>query len=227
MIQVHCSQCQHQQSEPEGLISTNCRACGSYIRASESILKPAVRSPKATKTITCPQCQYSLRVVESAMSSTCLQCSSHLNLQSYELSAGDDTQINTLGTVTLRGRKRYEGIEIAASKIEICCKVRARLIAREEAVLSGNGSLDGKLEAPKITIAHKSSAKARFLITPLLEVNGEVNCIQVRAKKIIIHEKGNLSSKRICCEEISVDQGGILRGRLTTFNMESQNPPTP
>lgn len=221
-IQIHCSACQHQQTEPEGVISTNCRACGSYIRVSESVLKPAVKSPKATKNISCPQCQYSLRVVESALSSSCPQCGSHLNLQSYRLTAGDDTQINTLGTVIIQGRKRYEGNEIAASRIEISCRVRARLIAREEAILSGNGALDGKLEAPKITVAAKASARARLLVTPILEVHGEVNCIQVRSKKIVVREKGSLSSKRIFCEEIVVDPGGILRGRLTTLNMESQ-----
>ncbi len=221
-IQVHCSHCQHQQTEPLGVVSTNCRACGEYIRTSEALLKPAIKSPKATKNIICPQCQYSLRVVESALSSTCLQCSSHLNLQSYELTAGDDTKINTLGAVKISGRKRYEGTEIAASKIEISCKVRTRLIAREEAILSRNGSIDGKLEAPKITIALKATCKARLLITPILEVQGEINCIHVRAKKIIIGEKGSLSSKRIFSEEICVEKGGVLRGRLTTLNMESQ-----
>ncbi|MES2309221.1 MAG: hypothetical protein V4507_10225 [Verrucomicrobiota bacterium] len=221
-IQVHCPSCQHQQTEPEGVISTNCRACGSYIRVSDAILKPVIKSPKATRTIECIHCQTPIRVVETALSSICPNCSTHLNLQSYKLTAGDDANINTLGTVSIQGRKRYDGNEIQASRIEIGCKVSARLIAREEAIFSHHGSLDGKLEAPKISIAPKSTAKARLLLTPFLEVEGEILCDQIRAKKIVVRHKGNLSAKRIFCEEIIVDDGGVLRGRLTTFNLEQQ-----
>jgi hypothetical protein len=160
--------------------------------------------------------------VETALSSICPNCSTHLNLQSYKLSAGDDANINTLGTVSILGRKRYDGNEIQASRIEIGCKVSARLLAREEAIFSSQGTVLGKLEAPKISVSPKATARARLLLTPLLEVEGELLCDQIRAKKIIIREKGNLSAKRIFCEEILVDLGGVLRGRLTTFNLEQQ-----
>lgn len=223
MIQVHCPQCQHQQSEPEGVVSTNCKACGGYIRVSEIILKPAVVIPKAKKNIVCTECSTKIRVVESALSTICPHCSAHLNLQDYRLSAGDNDQVNTIGTVFIHGRRPYEGKQIQASRLEISCKASARFMVREIAILRDHAQIEGKLEAPQIEIALDASTRARLLLTPYLKVEGEIFSDQVRAKKIQIHKNGSLIAKRIFCEELTVEPGGFLKGRLITLNREAQS----
>lgn len=215
-IQVHCPHCQHQQSEPEGVVSTNCRACGKYIRVSELTLKPVVYVPKPKKTIECIVCKTKIRVVESALSSICPNCSTHLNLQDYRLSSGDNDQVSTLGTVVLYGRRRYEGKQIQANRVEIGCPSNVRFLVRELAILKSHGEVEGKLEAPRIEIAPQSSTRARILQTPLLEVHGEIIAEQIRAKTIHVYPRGILLAKRIQCETVKVEPGGFLRGRMIT-----------
>lgn len=143
-------------------------------------------------------------------------------MQNYLLSNDAAEKINTMGTVTFRSRGTYHGSEIQASRIVIACSVSARLTAREEAIFEGRGAVQGKLEAPRILVMKKARASALRLVTPLLEVEGKITTRSVRAKKLIILPGGFLDSEKIVCEEVTVQPGGALRGRLFTFEAETR-----
>src|SRR5258706_1387862 len=75
---VTCPHCRATQSEPEGAISTNCRACGRYFKLGGVRESRTVRSPKANREVFCVKCGAPNLVASAALSTQCIRCSHYL-----------------------------------------------------------------------------------------------------------------------------------------------------
>jgi cytoskeletal protein CcmA (bactofilin family)/DNA-directed RNA polymerase subunit RPC12/RpoP len=103
---VTCPKCGHEQPEPLGAYSTNCKKCRAHFRLDEAPAKqPATAKPKKAafeqRKITCFQCGTELEVPVAAESTMCKRCSSHVDLRDYEITQTVSKNFRTYGRLLL------------------------------------------------------------------------------------------------------------------------------
>jgi cytoskeletal protein CcmA (bactofilin family) len=187
--EVACPHCQHTQSEPEGAISTNCKACGRYFKLGVKGEQRASRAPKATREVFCVKCGAPNLVVEAAISTQCIRCLHYLELGDKVVRGVQTGKLYAYDDVLFAEGCSFKGMEAMGRRIEVRGKVFSKLKATAEIVAMAGSQVSGELHAPVVRVERGAKAKVQTIECARLEVGGEVEVSgPLNASEIIFGE---------------------------------------
>lgn len=196
--EVSCPHCHATQVEPEGAISTNCRACGRYFKLTSSSGTRAVRAPKANREVFCIKCGAPNLVAAAALSTQCIRCLHYLELGDKIVRGAQTGKLYAYDDVIFAEGCSFKGMEATGHRIEVRGKVFSKLRGSAEIVASEGCQLSGELYAPVVRIENGAKVKVQTIECARLEVSGEVEI------------SGHLSTS-----EIILSDGAVFSGQLT------------
>jgi ribosomal protein S27E len=214
LIPVHCPTCRHEQSEPEGTISTICEKCRSYIPLEAPEQKILAVKPKRTRQVFCPHCETPQKVYPHAITTMCVGCGSHLNIANHTVSGRARHSLSTFGDVTFTRGCRYSGAEVRAQVIYASGELQTRLKAYRELVFSHHVTVTGSVSAPQVIVMPGASVRARRLSASLLIVRGYIS---VETKQLVIEPGGYLACQQLKSPDLDIQLGGGLEADYETI----------
>ena len=196
--EVTCPHCHATQSEPEGVISTNCRACGRYFKLAAKGEQRSSRAPKTTREVFCLKCGAPNLVASAAMSTQCIRCSHYLELGDKVIKGTQVNRLYAYDDVIFAEGCSFKGMEATGRRLEVRGKVFSKLRATAEIVACAGSQLSGELDAPVVRIERGASVKVQTITCTRLQVNGEAQI-----------------SGRLIAVEIILGDGAAFSGVLT------------
>ena len=194
--EVTCPHCQHTQSEPEGGISTNCKACGRYFKVGAKGEQRPSRAPKATREVFCVKCGAPNLVVEAAISTQCIRCLHYLELGDKVVRGVQTGKLYAYDDVVFAEGCSFKGMEAMGRRIEVRGKVFSKLKATAEIVAMAGSQVSGELHAPVVRVERGAKAKVQTIECARLEVGGEVEVSGLlNASEIIFGEGATFSGQ--------------------------------
>jgi cytoskeletal protein CcmA (bactofilin family) len=210
-LSVTCPECGFSQKEPEGVVSTKCRECQTYIRVKQDRSKPVSRLPRQTRRVVCNACSVEHDVVPEAMSTQCPGCSTYINLRDYEVQGVMGETIQTCGVVHFLRESHYRGPEVIARAVDVHGRVDAPISAIDFIRLHEGADVRSRLKAAKIEVLERATARIARIHTPVLTVRGLVHTQEVIAtESLVVGSGGALFAARIQARELVVEKGGSL-----------------
>ncbi len=195
--EVECPHCHAMQSEPNGAISTNCRACGRYFKLGAKSEARTRQSPKDMREVVCIKCIAMNLVPSAALSTQCTRCSAYIELGDKVVKGVQTGKIHAYDDVYFAEGCSFKGMEATGRRMEIRGKVFSKLRATEEiAALPGSG-VSGEMHAPLVRIEQGADVKVQVLECGRLVVSGAVEI-----------------SGRLAAGEIVLNDGATFSGRL-------------
>jgi cytoskeletal protein CcmA (bactofilin family) len=173
-IEATCPHCQATQSEPEGAISTNCRACGRYFKLSSAREQRTVRTPKANREVFCVKCGAPNLVASAALSTQCIRCLHYLELGDKVVRGVQTGKLYAYDDVLFAEGCFFKGIEATGRRLEVRGKVFSKLRATEEIIAVDGSQVSGELHALTVQIERGAKVKVQALECARLLVSGEV-----------------------------------------------------
>ncbi|MCE0496561.1 MAG: polymer-forming cytoskeletal protein [Methylacidiphilales bacterium] len=204
-IEVTCPHCQGTQTEPEGAISTNCRACGRYFKIGAERESRTVRAPKANREVFCVKCGAPNLVASAALSTQCIRCLHYLELGDKVIRGVQTGKLYAYDDVLFAEGCNFKGIEATGRRLEIRGKVFSKLRATEEIIAAEGSEVAGELRALVVRIERGSKVKVQVLECARLLVSGEVEIT------------GTLTAS-----EIALSDGATFTGQLNIHNAKLQ-----
>src|SRR5450631_4412829 len=173
--EVTCPHCQGTQSEPDGVISTNCRSCGKYFKLSaKTEARTAARAPKSNREVFCVKCGAPNLVANSALSTQCIRCSHYLELGNKVVRGVQTGKLYAYDDVLFEEGCSFKGMEATGRRIEIKGKVFSRLRATEEIIAMAGSHVSGELHALVVRVERGATVKVQELSCARLLVSGAV-----------------------------------------------------
>jgi cytoskeletal protein CcmA (bactofilin family) len=195
--EVTCPHCQATQSEPLGVISTNCRACGKYFKVGGKTEQRATRAPKETREVFCVKCGAPNIVATAALSTQCIRCSHYLELGPKVVKGVQTGKLYAYDDVLFAEGCSFKGMEATGRRIEVRGKVFSKLRATEEIVAVAGSHISGELHALVVRIERGATVKVQTLECARLLVSGEVEISGVLTASEIILSDGATFSGRL------------------------------
>ena len=183
--EVVCPHCHATQNEPEGAVSTNCRACGRYFKLGAARGPRAARAPKATREIFCLKCGAPNLVASAAMSTQCSRCLDHLELGDKVVRGVHTGKLYAYDDVIFAEGCSFKGMEATGHRIEVRGKVFSKLRASAEIAVFEGAQISGELHAPVIHIERGTKVKlqtlecTRLMVNSGLEVTGKLAAMEI------------------------------------------------
>jgi cytoskeletal protein CcmA (bactofilin family) len=202
---VTCPHCQATQSEPEGAISTNCRACGRYFKVGAAREQRTVRSPKANREVFCVKCGAPNLVASAALSTQCIRCLHYLELGDKVVRGVQTGKLYAYDDVLFAEGCFFKGIEATGRRLEIRGKVFSKLRATEEIVALDGAEVAGELHSLVVRIERGSKVRVQTLECARLLVSGEVEITGL-----------------LTASEIALSDGATFIGQLNIPNAKLQ-----
>jgi len=194
--EVTCPHCQATQNEPEGAISTNCRACGRYFKLGGVREQRTVRAPKANREVFCVKCGAPNLVASAALSTQCIRCSHYLELGDKVVRGVQTGKLYAYDDVLFAEGCFFKGMEATGRRLEVRGKVFSKLRATEEIVASEGAQVSGELHALVVRIEHGAKVKVQTLECARLLVSGEVEITgTLTASEIVLSDGATFSGK--------------------------------
>jgi len=194
--EVTCPHCQATQSEPEGAISTNCRACGSYFKLGGAKGPRTVRTPKANREVFCVKCGAPNLVASAALSTQCIKCSHYLELGDKVVNGVQTAKLYAYDDVVFAEGCFFKGMEATGRRLEVRGKVFSKLRATEEIVVVEGGQLSGELHSLVVRIERGAKVKVQTLECARLLVSGEVEISgTLTATEIVLSDGATFSGR--------------------------------
>jgi cytoskeletal protein CcmA (bactofilin family) len=233
-IEVACPHCQGTQTEPEGAISTNCRACGRYFKVRDQRETRTVRAPKANREVFCVKCGAPNLVASAALSTQCIRCLHYLELGDKVIRGVQTGKLYAYDDVLFAEGCFFKGIEATGRRLEIRGKVFSKLRATDEIVAADGSEVSGELHALVVRLERGSKVRVQTLECARLLVSGQVEITGVLTASEIVLSDGatfagqlNIPNARlevgagvhtqfdsITCGELIVDGSVTLAGSL-------------
>lgn len=171
--EVSCPHCQATQGEPEGAISTNCRACGTYFKVGGVREQRTTRAPKTNREVVCVKCGAPNLVASAALSTQCIRCLHYLELGDKIVRGVQTGKLYAYDDVIFAEGCSFKGMEATGRRIEVRGKVFSKLRAVSEIIAVDGSQLSGELYAPLIRIERGSKVKVQTIECGTLHVAGE------------------------------------------------------
>ena len=195
--EVTCPHCHGTQSEPEGVISTNCRSCGKYFKVGGKSGPRAARAPKANREVFCVKCGAPNLVASAALSTQCIRCSHYLELGDKVVKGVQTGKLYAYDDVLFAEGCSFKGMEATGRRMEVRGKVFSKLRATEEIVATAGSVISGELHALVVRIERGASVKVQELACARLLVSGAVEISGVLTASEIILSDGAVFSGRL------------------------------
>ena len=223
--EVTCPHCHGTQSEPEGVISTNCRSCGKYFKVGGKSGPRTSRAPKATREVFCVKCGAPNLVAVAALSTQCIRCSQYLELGDKVVKGVHTGKLYAYDDVLFEEGCLFKGMEATGRRIEVRGKVFSKLRATEEIIAAEGCNISGELHALTVRIERGASVKveelacARLLVSGAVEISGTLTAseiilsdgavfsgrLDVPGSKLKVEAGVNAQFDAITCDEITVE----------------------
>jgi cytoskeletal protein CcmA (bactofilin family)/ribosomal protein L40E len=195
--EVTCPHCHAAQSEPLGVISTNCRACGKYFKLGGKTEQRTARAPKETREVFCVKCGAPNIVAIAALSTQCIRCSHYLELGPKVVKGVQTGKLYAYDDVLFAEGCSFKGMEATGRRIEVRGKVFSKLRATEEIIAVAGSHISGELHALVVRIERGATVKVQTLECARLLVSGEVEISGVLTASEIILSDGATFSGRL------------------------------
>ena len=215
-VLVACPHCGHQQPEPRGAFSTNCKKCGRHFRV-QDVLHPVARVPERAldlRRITCFECGAELDVPASAESTMCKRCSRYVDLHDYQIAAGISKNFKTKGRFVVEPKGYVFNTETLAGDVIIKGKFHGKLIAERSLTIYSTAEIKAGL-----TVAH--------LIIPAENHFRWPECLNVGSAEIAgelaasLHAIGTVTLKstarffgNVDAGHLAVEAGAVIVGKM-------------
>src|SRR5271154_4249008 len=224
--EVTCPHCQATQSEPLGVISTNCRACGKYFKLGGPKTEPrAARIHKETREVFCVKCGAPNLVAIAALSTQCIRCAHYLELGPKVVKGVQMGKIYAYDDVLFAEGCSFKGMEATGKRIEVRGKVFSKLRATEEIVAVAGSHISGELHALVVRIERGATVKvqtlecARLLVSGVVEISGALTAseivlsdgavfsgrLHIPGSKLKVEAGVSAQFDSIICDEITVE----------------------
>jgi cytoskeletal protein CcmA (bactofilin family)/ribosomal protein L37AE/L43A len=241
--EVVCPHCQNTQSEPEGMISTNCRKCGKYFKLGAKVKvagakteeSRTARAPKANREVFCVKCGAPNLVSSTALSTQCIRCSHYLELGDKVVRGTQIAKLYAYDDVLFAEGCSFKGMEATGRNMEVRGKVFSKLRATEEIVAMAGSNISGELHALVVRIERGATVKvqelecARLLVSGAVEITGVLTAseitlsdgavfsgrLHIPESKLTIGAGATVQFDNITCDEITVEGQVTLGTSLT------------
>jgi cytoskeletal protein CcmA (bactofilin family) len=249
---VTCPHCQGTQSEPIGMISTNCRHCGKYFKVgAKAAPRNAARSHKDTREVICMKCGTPNMVAREALSTQCGRCAHYIELGDKVVRGVQTAKLDAHDDVIFEEGCSFRGMEATGRRMEVRGKVFSRLRAMEEIVAKAGCNISGELHAPVVRIERGSAVKVqqlecdRLLVSGAVEVTGTMKAgeivlsdgaafsgrLNIPQSKLRVDAGANVQFDSITCEELTVEGKvklgtSLTAGRLVVLGGGTLTSPT-
>ena len=227
-VLVACPHCGHQQPEPRGAFSTNCKKCGRHFHV-QAALNPLRKAPGRAldlRRVICFECGAELDVPVSAESTMCKKCSRYLDLQDYRITNAVSKNFKTKGSFTVEPKGYVFNTETLAGEVVIRGKFHGKLTAERSLTIYSTAELKGSL-----TVAHLIiPAENHFRWLEIIKTNSAEIAGELAAN---LHATGTITLKssarffgNLDAANVVVEAGAVVVGKMnigsTTGN--KQNP---
>jgi cytoskeletal protein CcmA (bactofilin family) len=225
--EVACPHCQHTQSEPLGMISTNCRACGKYFKLAAKGEGEArtSRAPKETREVFCVKCGAPNLVASAALSTQCIRCAHYLELGDKVVRGVQTGKLYAYDDVIFEEGCSFKGMEATGRRMEVRGKVFSKLRATEDIIAMPGSNISGELHALTVRVERGATVKvqeltcARLLVSGAVEISGSLTAseivlsdgavfsgrLQIPGSKLKVETGVNAQFDSILCDEITVE----------------------
>lgn len=194
--EVTCPHCHATQSEPEGAISTNCRACGKYFKLGGVREQRSNRAPKTNREVICVKCGAPNLVASAALSTQCIRCLHYLELGDKVVRGVQTGKLFAYDDVVFAEGCSFKGMEATGRRIEVRGKVFSKLRAISEIVATDGSQLSGELYAPLIRIERGAKVKVQTIECGTLLVAGEAEISGLLdASEIVLSDGASFTGK--------------------------------
>ncbi len=208
--EVTCPHCHATQSEPEGVISTNCRACGRYFKLGGARGEArTARVPKVNREVFCVKCGAPNLVASAALSTQCIRCSHYLELGDKVVRGVQTAKLYAYDDVLFAEGCFFKGMEATGRRMEVRGKVFSKLRATEEIVATEGANISGELHALVVRVDRGAAVKVQVLECARLLVSGEVEITGTLTASEIVLSDGAVFSGRLHIPEakLSIESG--------------------
>ena len=234
-----CPHCGFVQDEPEHLISTYCRGCGSYYKVLPSsaafanytrravrrtIRQRAARVP--LREVRCYHCGQAHEVSRHARTTFCPECNAAIEFADVTISSRTSRPIDTRGNLVVTHSGYISSALTVCREALIAGRVSGTLICEGALRLAYSGRLNCQLKAESILIEKEARVELSFPIkTHELTVYGQA-AGNFECTGHILIDKGGLIEGRIAARSVMVERGGTLLAE-TFVQRPSQEEPVP
>lgn len=207
--EVTCPHCHATQSEPPGVISTNCRSCGKYFKLGGKSEARANRAPKANREVFCVKCGAPNLVASAALSTQCIRCAHYLELGDKVVKGVQTGKLYAYDDVLFEEGSFFKGMEATGRRMEVRGKVFSKLRATEEIIATAGSNISGELHALTVRVERGAVVKVQELSCARLLVSGAVEITGVLTASEIILSDGAVFSGKLHVPEskLSVEAG--------------------
>jgi cytoskeletal protein CcmA (bactofilin family)/DNA-directed RNA polymerase subunit RPC12/RpoP len=215
-VLVTCPHCGHQQPEPRGAFSTNCKKCGRHFHVQEA-LKPARKAPARAldlRRIICFECGAELDIPASAESTMCKKCSRYVDLQDYHITNAVSKNFKTKGRFTVESKGYVFNTETVAGDILIKGKFHGKLTAEQSLTIYSTAELKGSLTTAHLIIPAENHFRWLEIIkVGSAEIAGELAANLHATGTIILKSTarffGNLDAANLV-----IEKGAVVDGKM-------------
>ncbi len=218
-----CPHCGFVQDEPEHLISTYCRGCGSYYKvvpASAAFARYTRRAARSRvrrrvailppREVRCYHCGQVHEVSGHARTTFCPECHAGIELSDVTISSRTSRPIDTRGNLVVTPSGYISSALIVCHEALVAGRVSGTLVCEGALRLVYSGRLSCQMKAKSIVI--EKEARVEFscpIKTNELTVYGQAVGNFSCAGRIWI-DKGALIEGRIAAHSVIVERGGTL-----------------
>jgi cytoskeletal protein CcmA (bactofilin family) len=217
-----CPHCGFVQDEPEHLISTYCRGCGSYYQVSppsvglarystEVRTRIKRRLPKIPpRQVRCYHCGQAHEVSGRARTTLCPECNAAIELSDVTVSSSMTRPIDTRGNLIITPSGYVSSALTVCHEALIAGRVSGTLVCETVVRLVYSGRLSCQMRTKSMIIEKESDVELSYPIeTDELVVYGQAVGNFECAGRIWI-DKGGLIEGRIAAHSVVVERGGVL-----------------
>jgi len=212
-----CPHCQAMQIEPEGAISTNCRACGRYFKLGAARGQKASRVQKSTREVICIKCGAPNLVAAAALSTQCIRCLHYLELGDKIVRGSQTGKLFAYDDVVFDEGCSFKGMEATGRRIEVRGKVFSKLRAVSEIVAIDGSQLSGELYAPLVRIETGAKVKVQTIECGTLHVGGELEISGHLDASEIVFSEGSHFTGRLQLPRVKLKIGVGAKARFDSL----------
>jgi cytoskeletal protein CcmA (bactofilin family) len=218
-----CPHCGFVQDEPEHLISTYCRGCGSYYKVApasgrlakySSEVRTRIRRQFAKippRQVRCYHCGQIHEVSGRARTTICPECNAAIELLDVNVSSSTTRPIDTRGNLIITPSGYISSALTVCHEALIAGKVSGTLVSETLVRVVYSGRLSCQIKAKSMVIEKESRVEFSYPIeTDELIVYGQAAGNFECAGRIWI-DKGGSVEGRIAAHSVIVEDGGVLR----------------
>jgi cytoskeletal protein CcmA (bactofilin family) len=217
-----CPHCGFVQDEPERLISTYCRGCGSYYKVSppsavlvrySNQVRARIRRrlPKIPpRQVRCYHCGQAHEVSGRARTTLCPECNAAIELSDVTISSSTTRPIDTRGNLIITPSGFISSALTVCHEALIAGRVSGTLVCETVVRLIYSGRLSCQMKTKSMIIEKESHVELSYPIeTNELVVYGQAVGNFECAGRIWI-DKGAVIEGRIAAHSVVVERGGVL-----------------